>query len=70
MVSEVRALEALTGYRGRPKGDLEALAQVVSAFSQLALCQDELVLEAEMNPLIVRAHDQGVLAVDALVRLG
>ncbi len=70
MVGEVRALEALAGYRGRPVGDLEALAQVVSAFSQLALCKDEVVLEAEMNPLIVHARGQGVMAVDALVRLG
>lgn len=70
MISEVRALESLAGYRGRPAGDLEALAQVVSAFSQLALRQDEVVLEAEMNPLIVRARGEGVVAVDALVRLG
>lgn len=70
MIQEVLALEALTGYRGRPEGDLEAVAQVVSAFSQLALLKDELVLEAEINPLIVHAKGEGALAVDALVRLG
>lgn len=70
MVKEVRALEALAGYRGRQEGDLEAIAQAVSAFSQLALLKDEVVLEAEMNPLIVRAKGEGALAVDALVRLG
>lgn len=70
MVTEVRALEALAGYRGRQEGDLEAVAQAVSAFSQLALLKDVVVLEAEMNPLIVRAKGEGALAVDALVRLG
>ena len=70
MVREVRALEALSGYRGRARGDLEAIAQAVAAFSRLALLEDALVLEAEMNPLLVRPEGEGVLAVDALIRLG
>lgn len=69
MVSEVKALKALAGYRGRQEGDLEAVAQAVSAFSKLALQQDYLVLEAEMNPLLVKAKGEGVIAVDALVRI-
>ncbi|MNZ31791.1 hypothetical protein D3C78_491010 [compost metagenome] len=69
MVSEVKALKALAGYRGRPEGDLEAIAQAVSAFSKLALQEDCLVLEAEMNPLLVKAKGDGVVAVDALVRI-
>jgi acyl-CoA synthetase (NDP forming) len=70
MVADVRALAALAGFRGRPEGDLEAVAHAVAAFSQLALLQGEVVLEAEMNPLIVLAKGQGAVAVDALVRLG
>ncbi|ENO97465.1 CoA-binding domain-containing protein [Thauera phenylacetica B4P] len=70
MVSEVRALKALAGYRGRPEGDLEAVAQAVSAFSKLAMLRDEVVLEAEMNPLMVLPKGQGAVAVDSLVRLG
>ena len=69
MVGEVKALKALAGYRGRQEGDLEAVAQAVSAFSQLALQQDCQVLEAEMNPLLVKAKGEGVVAVDALVRI-
>ncbi len=65
MIAEVRGLKALTGYRGKPAGDLAALAQAVVALSQLAV--DPTVLEAEVNPLIVRAD--GVVAVDAVVRL-
>ena len=67
MIAEVRGLVPLTGYRGKPKGDLAALAQAIVALSQLA--DDHAVIEAEINPLIVRPEGQGVVAVDALVRL-
>jgi acyl-CoA synthetase (NDP forming) len=67
MVAEVRGLKVLAGYRGKAPGDLEALARAVVALSHLAL--DETVAEAEINPLIVRPAGQGVMAVDALVRL-
>lgn len=67
MVGEVKALQALTGLRGRPKGDLEALAQAVAALSQLALHPEWGVAEAEVNPLMVMPEGQGVMPVDALV---
>jgi succinyl-CoA synthetase beta subunit len=61
----VRGFAPLRGYRNAPRGDLEALAQAVVRFSQLA-AQPE-VAEAEINPLIVKAD--GVVGVDALVVL-
>ena len=67
MIAEVRALIALAGYRGRPAGDLDALAHAMVALSQLA--DDANIAEAEINPLIVREAGQGVIAVDALVKL-
>jgi acyl-CoA synthetase (NDP forming) len=67
MIGAVRALRALAGYRGAPAGDLEALAQAIVALSGLAGRGD--VAEAEVNPLIVRRAGEGVVAVDALVRL-
>jgi succinyl-CoA synthetase beta subunit len=63
----VRGLIPLSGYRGKPKGDLDALAQAIVALSKLA--EDADVVEAEINPLIVRPAGQGVVAVDALVKL-
>jgi acetate---CoA ligase (ADP-forming) len=68
MIAEVRGLAALAGYRNRPAGDLDALAQTIVALSQLATAQEPMA-EAEINPLIVHARGQGVTAVDALVRL-
>jgi len=67
MITEVRGLVTLAGFRGKPKGDLAALAQAIVALSQLA--DDASVLEAEINPLIVRPAGEGVVAVDALVRM-
>ena len=69
MIGEVAALKALAGYRGKPPGDLDALAQALVALSQLAVHDGSAVAEAEVNPLIVLPKGQGVVAVDALVRL-
>jgi succinyl-CoA synthetase beta subunit len=69
MIAEVRGFAALAGYRGKPKGDLDALARAIVALSRLALTDKPNVSEAEINPLIVRPAGQGVVAVDALVRL-
>src|SRR5215212_2114884 len=62
MIAEVRGLLALAGYRGKPKGDLDALARAIVALSQLAVMDEAHVLEAEINPLIVRPAGQGVVA--------
>ncbi|NNM74151.1 acetate--CoA ligase family protein [Enterovirga aerilata] len=65
MVAEVRSFDALAGYRGRPRGDLEGLARAIVAMSRLAVLAPE-IIECEVNPLIVRAEGDGVVAVDAL----
>jgi acyl-CoA synthetase (NDP forming) len=69
MIGEVASLKALAGYRGRPAGDLGAVAQALVGLSQLAVSDGPAVAEAEVNPLIVHAKGEGVVAVDALVRL-
>jgi acetate---CoA ligase (ADP-forming) len=66
MIAEARGFQALAGYRGKPAGDLEALAHAIVALSRLA--DDATIAEAEINPLIVRPAGQGVVAVDAVVR--
>ena len=67
MVADLRSLPLLCGYRGRPKGDLGALARALVALSQLA--HDDSIAEAEINPLLVLPEGKGVVALDALVRL-
>jgi len=63
MIERVKGLAVLRGYRNLPRGDVQALAKAVSAFSRL--CSEETIQEAEINPLIVGAS--GVVAVDALL---
>ena len=65
MISEVKGLAVIRGYRGLPKGDCAALAQAISALSQLAAVPG--ILEAEINPLIVKPEGRGVVAVDGLI---
>jgi hypothetical protein len=67
MIGEVRGLIPLAGYRRRPKGDLDAVADTIAKLSQLA--GNPNVLEAEINPLIVRRLGEGAVAVDALARV-
>ena len=69
MIAEVRGLMPLAGFRGKPIGDLDALARAIVALSQLATMPDPPVAEAEINPLIVLPAGEGVVAVDALVKL-
>ena len=65
MIERVKGLAVLRGFRNLPRGNIAALARAVSALSRLALVPGRPVREAEINPLIVKAH--GVVAVDALV---
>ena len=77
MIGDVRGLAPIRGYRGMPEGDLEALAAAVAAVSALALVDGPAVVEAEINPLMVKEKGQGkdkdkgggVVAVDGLIVL-
>jgi acyl-CoA synthetase (NDP forming) len=65
MIAEVKGLKPLAGWRGLPKGDLDALARAVVAASRLAAHPG--VAEAEINPLIIHVEGQGVTVADAWV---
>jgi acyl-CoA synthetase (NDP forming) len=65
MIAEVKGLKPLAGWRGLPRGDLDALARAVVAASRLAALPG--VAEAEINPLIIHAEGQGVTVADAWV---
>jgi acyl-CoA synthetase (NDP forming) len=67
MLAEVQGIAALRGHRGAARGDLDALAELIVAVSSLA--GQATVVEAEINPVLVRAAGEGVVALDAVVRL-
>lgn len=63
MIAEVKGFASLRGYRGKARGDLDALAHLVTAVSRLS--NVERIAEAEINPVLVCAS--GVLMLDALI---
>ncbi len=68
MIARIRSFAPLRGVRNLPHGDLDALAAVIVAMSQLALVSGQPVDEAEINPLVIRPTGAGVVAVDGLLR--
>ena len=65
----LRVAELLTGFRGRPAGDLPALVQTALACARYAQANLETLAELDINPVIVRPAGLGAVAVDALIRL-
>jgi len=59
----------LTGYRGRPPGDIAALVETAMACARYAEANVDTLLELDINPVIVRPAGHGAIAVDALIRL-
>ena len=64
MIREIKGIALLTGARGRPPADLDALADALVAMSRFAAAHPE-VTSAEINPFI--ALPDGGVAVDALI---
>lgn len=67
MIGEVRSTQLIRGFRGLPRGDVDALASTIVAFSNLSAVRGAEILDAEVNPLFVRA--EGVVGVDCVIRL-
>jgi acyl-CoA synthetase (NDP forming) len=63
---KLRAAKLLTGFRGAPPADVEAVAQAVLALGALMASAPDIV-EIDVNPLIVHARGEGATALDALV---
>jgi acyl-CoA synthetase (NDP forming) len=64
---ELRLAPLLTGYRGRPAADLDAVADAVLAVQRFALEHLDSLETCEINPLLVRAAGAGAVALDAVV---
>jgi acetyltransferase len=69
LIRESRALPRLTGYRGRPPGDITSLTNVLLRVSRMASDLPQL-LELDLNPVIVRPDGHGCAVVDARVKVG
>ena len=70
LLQALRGWPLLTGLRGKPPADVDALCDAVVAVSTLAVDLGEQLLALDINPLVVHAKGHGVVAVDALVQIG
>lgn len=69
MIHNTRAGKLLTGFRGLPHADLDAVVDTILRLSQLSL-DFPAIEEIEINPLLVLTEGNGVLALDGRVILG
>jgi acetyltransferase len=67
MIREIKGFKLLAGARGRPPGDIEALAEVLMRVGRLAVDLEESIAELDINPLLVLPAGEGVRVADALV---
>jgi acetate---CoA ligase (ADP-forming) len=64
MISATKAGQLLSGYRGSPAYDIDAVVTVIGQLSQLALDHPD-IAEVEVNPLLVLPEGEGALVLDA-----
>lgn len=69
MIVRLKTAPLLQGFRGRPKADVEALAEAIVAFSRMVATLGDRLVEAEMNPVFVLPEGQGVVAADGVAVL-
>ena len=69
MVRELKAFALLDGARGKPRADIDALADAIVRLSTLAVANADLIDSIEINPLRVFDAGRGGLALDAAIVL-
>ncbi len=64
-LARLRCAPLLTGFRGRPAADIDALADLVVRLTDAAIAHGSDIVEVELNPVLV--GNRGATAVDALL---
>lgn len=67
MIASIKAYPLLNGYRGRPKGDLDALVDTILNVSRFALEQQDTFSEMDINPIFLMPEGKGAICGDALL---
>ena len=65
-LNKLRASKLLTGFRGAPPADVDAVAQALLALGRLMQTTPDIV-GIDVNPLMVHAKGEGATALDALI---
>ncbi|WP_028323377.1 bifunctional acetate--CoA ligase family protein/GNAT family N-acetyltransferase [Desulfatirhabdium butyrativorans] len=66
VMARTRVYRLLEGFRGKPPADMDAIARTLIKVSQLVIDMAD-IAELDINPLL--ADEQGVLALDARIRV-
>ncbi|MFI9720468.1 acetate--CoA ligase family protein [Streptomyces sp. NPDC052396] len=69
-LAELRGHALLTGARGAPPADMDALVETVLRIQRMALDLGDALAELDVNPLVVLERGQGAVALDALAYCG
>ncbi|SPA43685.1 6-Carboxyhexanoate-CoA ligase [Cupriavidus taiwanensis] len=69
MIGRLKTAALLQGFRGRPRADVEALADAIVAFSRMVATLGDRLVEAEINPVFVLSAGLGVVAADGVAVL-
>ena len=65
----LRSARLLTGFRGAPPVDIEAVARIATALGRVMHTVPE-ITEIDINPLVVYPEGKGATALDALIVAG
>jgi acyl-CoA synthetase (NDP forming) len=68
-LGQLKCAPLFNGFRGAPSADLNAAADVILAVAGMVEDDPSSIIELDINPLMLMAEGQGVVAADALIRL-
>ena len=68
-IEGLRINALLDGFRGRPRGDRDALVSSVMAVASFVERHADRLVELDINPLFVMPEGEGAVAADALIRM-
>jgi acyl-CoA synthetase (NDP forming) len=68
-LDQLKCAPLLKGFRGTPPADLNATADVILAVAAMVVDDPTSINELDINPLMLMAEGQGVVAADALISL-
>jgi acetyltransferase len=63
MIREIKGYQLFTGFRGRPKGDVEILEKSMVRLSDMVVNHPE-IIELDINPLLVHEEGKGATVAD------
>jgi acetyltransferase len=69
MMRETKTFPLLRGVRGEAEADIEAIEKSLLLLSQMAIDFPQ-IIEADINPLLVKKRGEGVVAIDARFIIG